>query len=353
MEKYEDVWIPIIGWEGYYEINLIRGIRGLRTGKILKINKKCYFELKVMNEKRKTFSLKTLLKINYPNIDANVLPPFLDSHKSEEEYLNSLDWRPLKNFDKIYEINIEKGIRKIATKNILKPCAAFNTYVLFKSSYDKSEFKTYEVFEENFSKEELSKSLFYQSLPKGFNTSSLENEVWKEIPNTYGLLFISNKGRAKRKTKRGVSINGRPTHYREQILKLHPVGQGYVNLTAFYETEGGKININTRLHRLVALAFIPNTENKPFINHIDGNKLNNSVENLEWCTQQENVDHALKIGLIKTGKESNNGRKLTQADVDFIRCNFIPFENNTWLWKKYKISPTHLKNIVKNKKWKI
>ncbi len=51
------------------------------------------------------------------------------------------------------------------------------------------------------------------------------------------------------------------------------------------------------IHRLIALTFIPNPENKPYINHIDGNKHNNSLENLEWCTGSENVQHAYDTGL--------------------------------------------------------
>jgi hypothetical protein len=57
------------------------------------------------------------------------------------------------------------------------------------------------------------------------------------------------------------------------------------------------------LHRLIAIAFIPNSEGKPCINHIDGNKTNNSIENLEWCTWSENNQHAIRTGLFNPNKK--------------------------------------------------
>lgn len=68
------------------------------------------------------------------------------------------------------------------------------------------------------------------------------------------------------------------------------------------------------IHRLVAEEFIPNPMNKPFVNHIDGNKSNNSVNNLEWCTQQENIQHAWDTGLSKTHLNSKLSKAVWQCD---------------------------------------
>lgn len=79
--------------------------------------------------------------------------------------------------------------------------------------------------------------------------------------------------------------------------KLKPSigGNGYYAVNIVYETKKG---VTKPIHRLVATAFIPNPENKREVNHINGNKLDNRVENLEWATPKENTQHAIRTGLM-------------------------------------------------------
>ena len=109
-----------------------------------------------------------------------------------------------------------------------------------------------------------------------------------------------------------------------------------------------------RVHRLVAIHFIPNPHNKPQINHIDGNKYNNSISNLEWCTNGENQLHAYRIGLRKKTKGSLNGNsKLTESDVIAIRRiakNKGRRYGRKALALKYNVSECTIKEIVCKRK---
>jgi len=106
-------------------------------------------------------------------------------------------------------------------------------------------------------------------------------EVWKEIEGTNGKHWFSNYGRAK-------SIrNGR-----ERFFDL---GRSNIYQQITVHIEGKRKNLS--VHRLVAEAFIPNPDNKPQVNHIDGTRWNNHYTNLEWVTIKENIQHALRTGL--------------------------------------------------------
>lgn len=112
-----------------------------------------------------------------------------------------------------------------------------------------------------------------------------ENEIWKPLVGYETEYLISSYGRLK-SIKHGKSI----------MLKPHiNTRNGYVY---YLVSKNGKSK-NSRAHRLVALTFIPTSNTKLQVNHKDGNKTNNRVDNLEWCTQSENMIHAYKMGLEK------------------------------------------------------
>lgn len=109
-------------------------------------------------------------------------------------------------------------------------------------------------------------------------------EIWKDVIGYEDYYQVSNLGNVKRKSK-------------DKKIKPYKGGKnGAYNHVCICENGNQK---SVLLHRIVATAFIPNVENKPQVNHKDGNKKNNAVENLEWVTNKENTIHAFSIGLIK------------------------------------------------------
>lgn len=110
----------------------------------------------------------------------------------------------------------------------------------------------------------------------------MEQEIWKDVEGFNGYQ-ISNLGRVK-------------SYYNNTtIIRKTSVVCGYKHLML----SKNKKKYNFYIHKLVANAFIPNPENKPEVNHIDGNKLNNNISNLEWVTRKENCQHAWKTGLCE------------------------------------------------------
>lgn len=109
---------------------------------------------------------------------------------------------------------------------------------------------------------------------------------WKRITMRGETLEVSNTGLVRSVDRTVIYKDGRVFHYKQRPLKA------YVDKTGYLFTVK-----NIKIHRLVAEAFIPNPHNLPVVNHINGIKSDNRVENLEWCTQQMNLDHAKNTGL--------------------------------------------------------
>lgn len=105
------------------------------------------------------------------------------------------------------------------------------------------------------------------------------------------------------------------------------------------------------VHRMVAIAFIENPDNKEYVNHIDGNKLNNCVDNLEWVTASENSIHAVATGLSPTG-EAKTLAKLTEKDVLEIQAAFEAGEKDFVLAEKYGVTSGVISSIRLGKTWK-
>lgn len=136
-------------------------------------------------------------------------------------------------------------------------------------------------------------------------------EIWEDIDNYIKLYQVSNMGRIRsldhtRKAGTGSYVQ------KGQIIKPY-ITRGYFHVKL---TKEGKVR-DFQVHRLVAQTFICNQQNKPQVNHIDGNKLNNCVNNLEWCTQSENMVHAYKIGLEKPiyGRENPRAKRVIQYNL--------------------------------------
>ena len=121
----------------------------------------------------------------------------------------------------------------------------------------------------------------------------MKDEIWKDIPDYENYYQVSNLGRIRSLDR---FYNGRTL--KGKILKLSPNLYGYLRFTA----KKDNITKTLHVHRIVLLTFNPISENKQ-VNHINGDKTNNNLENLEWCTDSENKVHAYKIGLMTTGNK--------------------------------------------------
>ena len=155
----------------------------------------------------------------------------------------------------------------------------------------------------------------------------------------------------------------------KHIYTPHKSGIGYFQICTTVNDK----RKNIKVHKAVAESFIDNPNNLPVVNHKDGNKENNNVDNLEWVTHKENSRHAIDLGLISYDSnnnskydedgnyiysgENNNLSKLTNEDVIYIREHYIPkgvgMKNNRQeLADKFNVTPQLVYKIYKREIWK-
>ena len=174
-------------------------------------------------------------------------------------------------------------------------------------------------------------------------------EQRKDVVGYEGLYQVSDTGQVRSLDR----VDGRGRHWKGRVLAQSINTSGYlcVNLSI-----DGKQTLKY-IHRLVAEAFIPNPDNRPQVNHMDGNKQNNHVSNLEWATAKENMRHATETGLrdyewMKGTKHPK--AKLTDDDVRFIRHNYKSHDKQfggKQLMEKFGISKNTLHAVLIGKTW--
>ena len=152
-----------------------------------------------------------------------------------------------------------------------------------------------------------------------------------------------------------------PNHERYEISKFgvirnvtnKKIKSQYISSTGYYMVSFSYNNKSKpqRVHRLIASTFIDNPNNYRFINHIDGDKLNNSIDNLEWCTHSQNMKHAFETGLINNTGIENGMSKLNEENVIQIKVMLRNGYSQQKIADKFNVSRSCILKINLGKTW--
>ena len=327
----KEEWLTISNYDNY-EVSSFGRVRNKKTGRILKSsNRGGYYVVGLSNIKTKTFQVHRLVAETFiENLENKAHVNHKDKN-SLNNHLSNLEW----NTPKENNIHKSAGIIQTTNQNLAVWKIDIKTGDKIEK-YNSIDLASKWIFEQGLSENIHSIKSSISCSIRGVYKSSfgfkweldkdedLENEIWKEInienEDTSGY-YISSLGRFK--NKKGIIMKDYKPHH-----------SGYIYL---------RVNIKKyALHRVVALTFIENPENKIVVNHIDGNKLNNKAENLEWLTCSENNLHAHKIGLNKGHK-----REIIQYDLEMNEiCKFDTIKESS---KKISISLSCIKDVLKGK----
>lgn len=179
----------------------------------------------------------------------------------------------------------------------------------------------------------------------------MKNEIWKEIKGYEGIYSISSFGNVKRHERSVPSKNASRMVLKEKLLKIHTNHRGYSYVVFGVNNKSQ----NYSIHRLIAEYFIPNPENKEQVNHINGIKSDNRIENLEWATRKENMVHARENNLfpsdhnrgIKHGKAILNPKKV--REIRELKDNGKSYKQ---LADLYSVSMGCIQLIMNRTNWK-
>jgi hypothetical protein len=318
-----------------YDISNFGNIKNNKTSKIMKQTLKGgYYNIGLVNELgKKTFKVHRLVALSFienPENKAEV------NHKDKNKLNNNicnLEWMTHR------ENNIHRciGTKMTSNKNkcVLRIDKDTNEIL---EKYNSIELAGIWALNNDYTKtahngrnsignclKGLSKIAYKFKWEYENKNNDLENEEWKEVvlenvDMTDKKYFVSNLGRFKNSS--GI------------IMDNYKVNEnGYIRVFIYNKTYA--------LHRLIALAFLANNDNKEQVNHIDGNKLNNSLKNLEFVNNQENQIHKFKIGL-----GNNFTRKITQYDLNMNKIKV--FNSITEAAKELNIGKSNINGVITN-----
>jgi hypothetical protein len=173
--------------------------------------------------------------------------------------------------------------------------------------------------------------------------------LWKPVKNYEDIYLVSNKGVVKSIDHLVIHKNGRNRIQKGRILKTSISKKGYVQVSLSKNNK----RFHTGIHRVVAIAFIPNPNNLPQVNHKDGNKLNNEEDNLEWSTNSDNQLHAIVNNLTNPNYgENHHLAKFNNSEVKVLRELHKKGLSNKHLALCNGISQTAMSNILREKTYK-
>lgn len=296
-----EIWKPIDGYKNY-QVSSFGNVRNTNTGRILKSSKRGGYCSVGMSKQSitKTWSVHQLVaKAFIPNPENKSQINHMDKN-GFNNHVTNLEW----NTNKENSIHRSNGVIQTTNQQVAIYKLNKDTNEIL-DRYDSIELASNSIIANNplSVRSGISIAIKNNTTSYGYRWKKVEqpefeNEEWREIhmedKETNGY-FISSLGRFK--NKKGIIMKDYKPHH-----------SGYVYV---------RVNIQKyALHRLVAHAFIPNTENKPFVNHIDGIKTNNALANLEWVTCAENNQHNHTTGLIKCFT-----RKVGQYDLEMNEIN--------------------------------
>ena len=313
-EVEEEIWKTIEEFPNY-EVSSFGTIKNKTTNKFFKLQKNYsgYLKVALINSNKKSFSCivhRLVAKAFIPNLENKLTVNHIDRNRSNNHICN-LEWATMSeqnyhsalvsqkrkpiNYRPVYKINI-------TTDKIMEEYKSISDAAIWiidnnlTCITEKNKNNICIISSKICAVANNKRNNAYNFKWKYIIKDDIENEIWKEIhvqiigKNNY---YVSNFGRLKN-NKNNIKMN-------------YKSGSGYERLT---------INKKTYLlHRLVALTFLDNPQNKEFVNHKDGNKLNNLLENLEWATCLENNMHKINNCL------SNITKKIIQYDTNMNKLN--------------------------------